>query len=60
MNIDNVPYDHFIPEDVSVALAQHRLNHDLVRERSQIALSHIISELKSLDATCQIRRKRML
>jgi len=58
MNIENVSYEDFAP--ATAANAGSRLNIDLVRERSQVQLSHIINELKSLDLTCNLRRKRMI
>lgn len=58
MNIENVTYEDFAP--TQPASGHTRLNIDLVRERSQVQLSHIINELKSLDLTCNLRRKRMI
>jgi hypothetical protein len=58
MNIENVSYDDFAPSMTTASAS--RLNMDLVRERSQVQLSHIVNELKSLEQTCTIRRKRMV
>jgi uncharacterized protein (UPF0276 family) len=58
MNIENVSYDDFEPSMTTASAS--RLNMDLVRERSQVQLSHIVNELKSLEQTCTIRRKRMV
>jgi hypothetical protein len=58
MNIENVTYDDFEPSMTHATSS--RLNMDLVRERSQVQLSHIVNELKSLEQTCTIRRKRMV
>lgn len=58
MNIENVSYEDFAPSTTSGSSS--RLNMDLVRERSQVQLSHIVNQLKSLEQTCTIRRKRMI
>jgi len=58
MNIENVSYEDFAP--TTGVNGKSRLNIDLVRERSQVQLSHIINELKSLDLSCTLRRKRMI
>lgn len=58
MNIENVSYEDFAP--TTGVNGNSRLNIDLVRERSQVQLSHIINELKSLDLSCTLRRKRMI
>ena len=47
MNIENVSYDDFEPSMTTASAS--RLNMDLVRERSQVQLSHIVNELKSLE-----------
>jgi hypothetical protein len=57
MNIHNVNYEQMNKHMVG---ADSRINMDMVKERAQIQLSHVINELTSLEMTCQVRRKRNL
>jgi predicted Rossmann fold nucleotide-binding protein DprA/Smf involved in DNA uptake len=58
MNIHNVNYDKM--NKVIPSRTDSRLNMDMVKERAQIQLSHVINELSSLEMTCMVRRKRNL
>lgn len=58
MNIHNVNYDKM--NKMIPSRTDSRLNMDMVKERAQIQLSHVINELSSLEMTCMVRRKRNL
>jgi hypothetical protein len=58
MNIHEVNYDQM--NKMTSVSKNTRLNMDLVKERAQVQLSHVINELSSLEMTCMIRRKRNL
>jgi hypothetical protein len=57
MNVHNVNYEHMNTRPLG---RNSRVNMDMVKERAQVQLSHVISELSSLELTCTIRRKRNL
>ena len=58
MNIHDVNYDSM--NKMTSVSKDSRLNMDMVKERAQVQLSHVINELSSLEMTCMIRRKRNL
>lgn len=58
MNVHNVNYEEM--NAMSRMGKNSRLNMDMVKERAQVQLSHVINELSSLEMTCSVRRKRNL
>jgi hypothetical protein len=57
MNVHNVNYEEMNKRTLG---RNSRVNMDMVKERAQVQLSHVINELSSLEMTCTIRRKRNL
>jgi hypothetical protein len=57
MNIHNVNYEATVKR---IPGRNSRVNMDMVKERAQVQLSHVINELTSLETNCEIRSKRHL